>query len=122
MRDQLIRRDTPIPRGTRLAYRVVLDYPVEVDEYFGDDETITIDELEARVKVLGRLVRFPSVWKALALFDDSPDMAGLPTWWPEDGNARFAQEWEMLDRSRSYPIIPADRFVDLDAHNEQVAS
>ena len=113
MTDLLIRRDTPITRGTKLAYRVVLDYPVTLDADGWLDEgedQITLDELEKRISEDGGRSRWRPLPKCIIDAGIEGEPIGEEVWVPlamdeaapHHRPVAFETPYEAESRGRSY--------------------
>ena len=101
MTDLLIRRDTPIPRGTRIAYRVILDDVIDISEDGWRDEgenTITLAELEDRIREGSKLPAYSP------LSDHIIDGCGLT------GYPIGDEEWVPLSMDCVQPHFRSARF------------
>ena len=113
MTDLLIRRDEQIPRGTKLAYRVIMDYEVELgDDGWLDDgeDTITLDELERRIREYGGRHSYRPLLACLVDAGVKGEPIGDEEWVPLDMDCAqphcrpvaFETPYEAESRDRSY--------------------
>jgi hypothetical protein len=119
MTDLLIRRDTPIPRGTKLAYRVVLDYTIELGDdgwLDPDEDSITLDDLEKRIVGNPRMEGYRTVLTALtAAGVKAEDNVGDMRWTPMsmDGQhtrpVMFETPYQAENRRRDVEYVVLDQ-------------